>query len=259
MSNTNRIVKKSCVKESPTVFWTPRPSSATLENSSATVTPTHIREWLTSLPADSHVNRSASPENALPKTTHVTCGQPQGTLFRLSDHDKFCLKTCQGFATICPWSFQTCVDLGMLFDDLLSLGRTTLARTTDGNEYGYLHMWKTPTAEDCQNRKFARNSRGGTEIKRTGENLSNTTEQRLQGPTQGKFRIIHKKETETARRESCGTSSKNGGTWWTVEPAVGRVANGVARRADRLKSIGNGQVPLCMAYAYEILSSGIVE
>ena len=30
--------------------------------------------------------------------------------------------------------------------------------------------------------------------------------------------------------------------WWTVEPAVGRVAHGVANRVDRLKLLGNGQV-----------------
>jgi hypothetical protein len=28
-----------------------------------------------------------------------------------------------------------------------------------------------------------------------------------------------------------------------IEPDVGRVANGVAARVDRLKAIGNGQVP----------------
>ena len=30
--------------------------------------------------------------------------------------------------------------------------------------------------------------------------------------------------------------------WWEVEPDVGRVADGVAARVDRLKAIGNGQV-----------------
>ena len=41
--------------------------------------------------------------------------------------------------------------------------------------------------------------------------------------------------------------------WWTTEPNVGRVANGVAARVDRLKAIGNGQVPLCAATAWELL------
>jgi len=41
--------------------------------------------------------------------------------------------------------------------------------------------------------------------------------------------------------------------WWKVEPNVPRVADGVAARVDRLKAIGNGQVPLCAATAWELL------
>jgi len=41
--------------------------------------------------------------------------------------------------------------------------------------------------------------------------------------------------------------------WWSTEPNVGRVAHGVAARVDRLKAIGNGQVPLCAATAWRIL------
>jgi hypothetical protein len=50
--------------------------------------------------------------------------------------------------------------------------------------------------------------------------------------------------------------------WWAREPEstsrtternVGRVADGVAARVDRLKAIGNGQVPLCAATAWELL------
>ena len=43
-------------------------------------------------------------------------------------------------------------------------------------------------------------------------------------------------------------------SWWAIEPDVGRVANGVAARVDRLKAIGNGQVPLCAATAWKLLS-----
>jgi DNA (cytosine-5)-methyltransferase 1 len=41
--------------------------------------------------------------------------------------------------------------------------------------------------------------------------------------------------------------------WWEAEPNVGRVVNGMANRVDRLKAIGNGQVPLCAATAWRIL------
>lgn len=53
--------------------------------------------------------------------------------------------------------------------------------------------------------------------------------------------------------------------WWDADPAdedgafesgMGRVADGVADRVDRLKAIGNGQVPLVAATAFRILSEG---
>ena len=43
--------------------------------------------------------------------------------------------------------------------------------------------------------------------------------------------------------------------WWANEPDLGRVANGVAARADRLKAIGNGQVPAVAALAWEMLTA----
>jgi len=52
------------------------------------------------------------------------------------------------------------------------------------------------------------------------------------------------------------SSSTGFGTrhWWQTEPNVGRVANGLASGVDRLKAIGNGQVPLCAATAWRILN-----
>lgn len=46
-----------------------------------------------------------------------------------------------------------------------------------------------------------------------------------------------------------------GADWWATEPDVGRVANGVAARVDRLKALGNGQVPQCAAEAWRLLST----
>ena len=51
-----------------------------------------------------------------------------------------------------------------------------------------------------------------------------------------------------------GSSANGRGKWWDVEPDVGRVAHGVAARVDRLKAIGNGQVPLVAATAWRLLN-----
>ncbi len=65
---------------------------------------------------------------------------------------------------------------------------------------------------------------------------------------------------ERYRDISCGTksthSSSGDSRWWGTEPDVGRVADGVAFRVDRLKALGNGQVPLQAAVAFKILSKG---
>ena len=45
-----------------------------------------------------------------------------------------------------------------------------------------------------------------------------------------------------------------GGRWWEVEPDLGRVAHGVAARVDRLRCIGNGQVPAVVRVAWNLLS-----
>lgn len=43
---------------------------------------------------------------------------------------------------------------------------------------------------------------------------------------------------------------------WLAEPYVGRVANGVASRVDRLRALGNGQCPQTMAAAFTIMARG---
>jgi DNA (cytosine-5)-methyltransferase 1 len=50
-----------------------------------------------------------------------------------------------------------------------------------------------------------------------------------------------------------GGQSNGRREWWQAEPDVGRVADGVAARVDRLKAIGNGQVSLCAATAWRTL------
>lgn len=62
-------------------------------------------------------------------------------------------------------------------------------------------------------------------------------------------RVRVPKKTEHAPTE-CGG-------WWSVEPELGRVAHGVAARVDRLRCIGNGQVPGVVELAMGLLGRDV--
>lgn len=61
------------------------------------------------------------------------------------------------------------------------------------------------------------------------------------------------------RENSSHTLVNSSSSWWRADPAdalepkLGRMADGVANRVDRLKAIGNGQVPAVAATAFKIL------
>jgi DNA (cytosine-5)-methyltransferase 1 len=80
--------------------------------------------------------------------------------------------------------------------------------------------------------------------------MANTSNERLQGYRDEGI------NDESIEQKRLTWSSVIGGcrNWWKTEPNVGRVADGVFARVDRLKAIGNGQVPLCAATAWRILS-----
>ena len=78
-----------------------------------------------------------------------------------------------------------------------------------------------------------------------GENLADTNSLRESQP-EGCER------EQRGRAINCG----EGGTpaeWWRTEPDVGRVAHGVAARVDRLRCLGNGQVPAVVRLAWDLL------
>lgn len=86
----------------------------------------------------------------------------------------------------------------------------------------------------------------GGRISHSGENMANSKMSRQQSRTLGQGQV----------------QSWRGCTWWNRDPAdedgafesgMGRVADGVADRVDRLKAIGNGQVPLVAARAFALL------
>ncbi len=77
-----------------------------------------------------------------------------------------------------------------------------------------------------------------------GQKLANAYLSRPQGQVGG----------ETGQGSNRRPLSDNG-SWWHSEPNVGRVVNGVARGVDRLRCLGNGQVPAVVRLAWETLTS----
>lgn len=77
-----------------------------------------------------------------------------------------------------------------------------------------------------------------------------TKQNRLQGS-----KSANRKEEKMRRRFTLTNKANEN---WPAQSFVGRVANGVARRVDRLKTIGNAQVPAVAALAFLILSEGLI-
>lgn len=75
----------------------------------------------------------------------------------------------------------------------------------------------------------------------------------LQSPTRGSGsdmadsdsfgRLEGSAEVFSAERREQALAGLTLGSWWTVEPGMGRVADGIPRRVDRLRGFGNAVVP----------------
>ena len=107
----------------------------------------------------------------------------------------------------------------------------------DLSESGYDAKWKVIPASELG----APHKRDRLWIRAT---LSNPNSQR------GCLRETHRQDAKDA-----GESPRSSGFgWWSSEPSVGRVVDGCSNRVQRLKALGNGQVPIVAKTAWEILA-----
>jgi DNA (cytosine-5)-methyltransferase 1 len=113
----------------------------------------------------------------------------------------------------------------------------------NAREFSKTNEWQTPERQE----EWVWQSNNASEIH---GKMANASSLRQQGQGQHEQSIHSEKgsQRQTNYAQSIGASDQ-----WTTEPNVGRVADGVAARVDRLKAIGNGQVPLCAATAWRIL------
>ena len=76
------------------------------------------------------------------------------------------------------------------------------------------------------------------------KDVPNTIGKRSQG-------LVRRPQESQRSNEQIGFQSRaRKRNWWNIEPNVGRVANGIPKRVDRLKGLGNAIVP---QVAYEIM------
>lgn len=62
---------------------------------------------------------------------------------------------------------------------------------------------------------------------------------------------------EARRLPTLGEPSESG--WWDYQPDICRVVDGMANRVDRLRALGNGQVPMAAATAWRYLMEQLVD
>ena len=88
-----------------------------------------------------------------------------------------------------------------------------------------------------------------------GRVLADAESQRLETRPPKEHGIDEASRSEgTGEPRGIGSESSDWRSWWETEPAVGRVANGAPNRVDRLRALGNGQVPAVAALAWRILA-----
>lgn len=95
------------------------------------------------------------------------------------------------------------------------------------------------------------------EIDNCGFTVSNTPHQ---GHVRGDGELSENERLGSQGDYHAGRAETNDcGEWWSAEPDVGRVAHGVAARVDRIKALGNGQVPAVAATAFRVLLGRIMK
>jgi DNA (cytosine-5)-methyltransferase 1 len=101
----------------------------------------------------------------------------------------------------------------------------------------------------CQTRTIEQGIDGLKETSNQSSNCSKTQSNQVgNSKSTGFTPCLEGQRQGESWRASIGSSQ-----WWEIEPPLDRVADGMVDRVDRLKAIGNGQVPLCAASAWRIL------
>ena len=149
--------------------------------------------------------------------------------------------------------------LGTVLADLAALGYDTrwcCIRASDVGAPHHRDRWFLLADTNVQCKSEPNNDKrciGGTEKARREEQRFVCGD--------GEARILPDTDTDSAQRQGNERAKRvgpeypdiSGAGWWTTEPGLGRVANGIPNRVGQLKGYGNAQVPLQAAAAWRLL------
>jgi len=94
----------------------------------------------------------------------------------------------------------------------------------------------------------------------TTDNLGDALIEAAKAGDTAKVEALLEGDADSARElqpegiEREGRRRSSNASWWAAEPALGRMAHGVANRVDQLRCLGNGQVPAVVRLAWNHLS-----
>ena len=137
--------------------------------------------------------------------------------------------------------------LGTVTAEITERGYDSRWITLSASEVGALHQrkrWWLLAYSDSERRREKQIRIKGSSDK---AELGNDGEAKLMGDTG------HRRKKKFGQVRSDVEEDEQGSSWWSTEPIVDRVANGIPFRVDRIRGLGNSVVPQCAKEAFEIL------
>lgn len=139
--------------------------------------------------------------------------------------------------------------LEIVLKDLASLGYDARWGVVGAHHTGAPHkrdrIWIVANSESTRLER-QRAKPGQSEISESWNDGSPICDTTSEGLPHGSTESMGEPGTDTESERS---------DWWETEPDVGRMVDGVATRVDRIKALGNGQVPAVVALAWETLNT----
>ena len=155
--------------------------------------------------------------------------------------------------------------LGVVLGDLAALGYDARWGVLGARHVGAPHkrdrIWIVATDPNSKRGRAKQVIRPEREDKTeprddgAAEYVADANGQRSQG-RDGKVLCKRPRERTFRQGGTLSAQSSPRPDWWQTEPQLGRVADGVANRVDRLRALGNGQVPAVAALAWRLLGGG---